>query len=680
MTTTRANLDLQSDLKQPNVPAVPDDVANKQYVDAAVSGSVPDATSAPGGGVVGKLTVDSSLGVEVLPGVRLGVKVDGTTTQFNGSGEIEATAGAVPDATAAPGGGVIGKSTFDSNLGLDVTLGVARVKVDGASVQFNGSGQLNVPDATSGSGGAIKGKSTFDSDRGLAVTAGVVGVKPDLATLQFNPSGELEVIGGGGGSTGPISFEVPYTRNIPSVTPVTPIVLGTQVSAVSYPKGAGTTGERFEFQVADDYFAGSLEVLVVYRMSSAVATPNNQIRVSTQAEIVNVTTGAIDGASYPETPVNYPVPNNSTIYVRQTILTLIDGDFGRGDTITVAIKRISGDVDDLHTGDWQVVAYEIRYTGILDSRITTQTTEFFSNAPAETAALPITLGTLIDAVVLPSAADAGVKLSFIVPETWDGFSDALVYVSYAMSSAAVGTVRLNTYGEVVDVVTGAISTIPSADFDFNPPVSTNVTRAIILSVPAALLQKGNYISLVIARRTAVGGNHTGDLHLISSQTTFTLAPVAGYTAVEITQDYLAGPAYGNQVGSVSTDADYPLFGSTFEALFRAASTSAAGRVDAAFSGRLSAIQTQIAELRIAVMLGAGASPEYRLRVYAEGSGGTPVYDSLLQPAPGSLTELVVTAGMLSAQPTGSKRYHVVVEAYIDAGEALLFGRPFVRQE
>jgi hypothetical protein len=679
MPTTRANLDVQTDLKQPSVPVVGDDVVNKDYVDSVAGG--PLATSAPGGGVVGRSTFDENLGLEILPGTRAGVKLDGTSVQFNGFGEIEALAAAVPDATSGAGGGVVGKSTYDSNKGLLIGAGaVAEVKVDGLCVQFNGGGQLTVPNGTAASGGAVKGKVTLDSDQGLDATLGVARVKVDLATIAFNLSGELEVVGGGGGTVGSVSYEVPFTRNIPAVAPVLAVTIGSNISAARYEKAAGTTGERFEFTVGDDYFAGNLEVLVCYRMTTAIASPNNQIRVSTQAEIVDPVTGLLDTASYPETQANFIVPDNSLIFVRQTILTVADGDFNRGSDFSVAIKRFAGSGSDLHSGDWEVVAYEFRYTAILDSRIAVQVADFFSDAVTETTAVPVTLGTIVDAINFPTGADAGAKFTFIVPDNWDFMADALVYLTFAMSSAAVGNVRINTYGEIVDVVTGTITVLPSVDFDFSPPVSTNPAQRLVRTIPLALLTKGSYVTLVMARRVAIGGNHTGDFYLTAARAAFTTAPVSGFTSVLVTESYLDDPVYGNVVGSVTTDRDYPSFAGDFEAVFSAASTSAAGRVDASFQGRLALAQATVATTKIGFKLGAGASPEYRLKIYAEGSGAVAVYDSGLTAAPGAYTEVTVSAVMMSAQPTGLKRFFIVVEAYIDAGETLLFSRPFVRQE
>jgi hypothetical protein len=76
--------------------------------------------------------------------------------------------------------------------------------------------------------------------------------------------------------------------------------------------------------------------------------------------------------------------------------------------------------------------------------------------------------------------------------------------------------------------------------------------------------------------------------------------------------------------------------------------------------------------------GIGASPQYTLKIYAEGTGQ--VFTSGLIAAPGVATLVAKTDLDLSAQPTGQKRFFVVIEAAIDIGEAVLVSRPFVRKE
>jgi hypothetical protein len=102
-------------------------------------------------------------------------------------------------------------------------------------------------------------------------------------------------------------------------------------------------------------------------------------------------------------------------------------------------------------------------------------------------------------------------------------------------------------------------------------------------------------------------------------------------------------------------------------------------VDVAFQGRLDVLQNLLSRIKISIR-GTGASPQYQLKIYAEGSGAVAVYDSGLLAAPGTLTETLLTDLDLSSQPTGDKRYHVVVEVTIDSGETVEITRPFVRQE
>jgi hypothetical protein len=58
--------------------------------------------------------------------------------------QVLSGAGAVPDATAASGGGIKGKITFDSDKGLDISSGIGEAKIDAVTIDFNGSGQMKV--------------------------------------------------------------------------------------------------------------------------------------------------------------------------------------------------------------------------------------------------------------------------------------------------------------------------------------------------------------------------------------------------------------------------------------------------------------------------------------------------------------------------------------------------------
>lgn len=675
-TPTKAILDAQSDLKRSTAPVAPTDVANKAYVDAA-SPSIPDATSANGGGIKGKVTFDDLKGLHVTTGIAE-VKVDGSTVTFNGSGQLQSAA-STPVATSAPGGGTQGKVTADEDKGLKIAAGILEVFNDpvgglqnlptGHAAKLDPAGAL----VSSGSGLAAQ----VDGMKGIAIVTDKIAAKVDGTSIDFDGSGNLKVIGGtGGGLTGLVSNRASFARAIvsgPSMPPA--VVLGAQTSADAYPDGS-TTGERFEFTVPDDYFTGNLDILIVYKMSTAVGGPNNKVRITTAAEIAHVT-GLIDSATYPTTAQTITTPTTTNI-TRIIALTLTSGTFEAGDVITVSVQRLGADGLDLHTGDWQVIAYEWRYTAIVNSRLVTQIPETLQNAAGENATGSGILGGQTDFASFPTTPDSGARFTGIVPDNWDGFSDCFISLVYAMSTAVGGAnVKLNKYGEIADVGTGALTSIPSTDFTFSPPGDTDIHRVVVGQIPGSLLTKGDWITAVLARRTAVGGNHTGAFRLIAFEFIFSVAPASGFVQNNITEHYLDKPVFGNPVGTVSSNDAYPIFGSTFDELFTMSSVSAAGRVDAAFAGRLGSFQTQITQVRVNI-IGTGATPQYHLKVYAEGTGL--VYDSGLQPAPLTLTELLVTGGMLSAQPTTMKRFHVVVESFIDAGESVAVSHPFVRQE
>jgi len=691
MSVTKAVLDLQTDLTQPNTPTALLDVANKDYVDTVAGGGPVDATGGSGGAVKGVATFDTDKGLEVLAGAIVGVKVDGTRgVALNGSGEVQTKVSTV-EGLEYNGSGEqrVKLSAVAAEQGLEFTGGGAlKPKVDGTSIAINaGTGNLEVlggavPNATGGPGDTgTLGKTRADTNKGLALNGvGTMEVKIEPTTLQFNGSGQLEVIGGGGGgSTGDVAHRIGFTRNITAVTAPTSVLIGgTQIDALEHPDAA-ITGQRFEFAVPDDYFQGPLELLVVYKMTTAAAL---DLRLTTQAEIADVTSGAVDVASYPETQQTF-TPLATTLFERRTLLNVSQGDFGAGDTVNFFVKRLGTDGADTHTGAWQVVSYELRYESIVDQRVAISRIEFLSSVLAVNPAP--TPGTLtgsveIDTLDFPTGVDRASKFAFAVPDNWDGISDAILLVTYAMTSAAAATVRLTLDAEIADVVGGSVIVEGTKTTDLPTTADTVPHRAVAFAIDPANLAKGSDITAVFQRLGTAGADtHGGDFQLVSVQVIFTIAPTSGVSAVVITEGYLRTPNFDPISGLITTDVDFPAFGSTFDTFASMVSASAAGRVDCSFNGRLSGPQTSVAQLKINIF-GAGASPQYRIAIYAEGSGGVPVFDSGLLAAPGAPAETIVLAGALSAQPVGQKRYAVVVEAHIDAGEELRCSFPFVRQE
>lgn len=147
------------------------------------------------------------------------------------------------------------------------------------------------------------------------------------------------------------------------------------------------------------------------------------------------------------------------------------------------------------------------------------------------------------------------------------------------------------------------------------------------------------------------------------------------TAVE---RYL-NPGDGVEIsGTITFDTIQPDVGGDFELYEQIKGHAAASRGDLAFQGKLAPGQTTIAQIDIAFK-GIGASPQHRLQVFVEGTGG-PVHDSGLVATPGARAVTTVLAGALSAQPTGEKRYVIRVQATVDNLEQVLASRPYVKEQ
>jgi hypothetical protein len=607
------------------------------------------------------------------------VRADDSAYLWNDDlGVWQLSAGAVALATSGPGGGIVGQSTYDSNKGLLVTAGVAEVRVDTTTITFT-AGQLSVaggavPVATSGSGGGTQGKVSADSDLGLQITAGVMRTKVDGVSVGYNLSGELTATAAPLAPTGDVSQGVLITRDIPATTAPTVGFISSDIPVQSYLDGA-TNGQLFDFVVPADYDSGDIEILASYQMSTAFG---GNIRLETQAKIVRASTGSVDTATFPAVG-NTLTPLISTNLTRSIIKTLPNPsgtNFQRGDTLQIYVKRLGADGADTHTGNWVVTAFEYRYLGQVFTRLMEPVADIFTPVSGQPFPGSGFFSVDIPTLVYSDATSQSSACRFVVPENWDGLSDALLRLQYALVSAAAGTVRLQTSGNVANVVTGAVVPISSVDFDLAVTADVNPHRtSIIRSIPASMLAPGNVIEIAIRRDTTVGGNAATGFQVINSTLAFGVTPIAGVTS--LLTYYLSDPAFGNASGSVFADSVYPSFATDFERFFTLSSTSAAGVLHASFEGRLDNVQSQVDEVAIFIK-GAGATPQYNLKIYAEGSGATPVYSSGLVAAPGASTQVVVPASSMSAQPTGSKRFFAVVETAIDAGESVSVSRPFVK--
>jgi len=306
--------------------------------------------------------------------------------------------------------------------------------------------------------------------------------------------------------------------------------------------------------------------------------------------------------------------------------------------------------------------------------------DLFSDAALENPTTDTTIGADVDVTVFATGADSAVKFQIVVPDHWDEVTDASIRAVYAMSSAAVlQTVRLETSAEVCDISIGTIATIAAQNYDFSPPNDTNPHRTtVIRDLQATSLRRGDVIKIKMARRVGVGSNHPGDFRLVGMTVTFNVTSGGAVSATLISEQFLTEASFGSPSGpGVSGDTDYMDL-IEFETFDHMTSTVVVGTLSASYEGRLSSAQTQVTSIKVNIK-GVGATPRYRLRVYAEGTGL--VYDSGVLAALPVTTATSLTAVDLSAQPAGAqKRYYVDVQALIDAGEEVFVSRPYTRQE
>jgi microcystin-dependent protein len=144
-----------------------------------------------------------------------------------------------------------------------------------------------------------------------------------------------------------------------------------------------------------------------------------------------------------------------------------------------------------------------------------------------------------------------------------------------------------------------------------------------------------------------------------------------------TYGHLGTGIFDNVSGTVSGDTDAPTLTGDFQAWDTLTSTTPAGEIHVSYEGRITAEQTEITSIDVPIK-GTG---DYALKVYVEGAmTANPVYDSGIQSAPTNRTVLTITDLDLPEQPTGEGRYFVVVEAFVDAGENVRVGLPYVRQD
>jgi hypothetical protein len=439
---------------------------------------------------------------------------------------------------------------------------------------------------------------------------------------------------------------------------------GSQINTQDH-ADAVTSGLKFEFTVPENYDSGAIRLQAVYAMSTAVAAPNNIVSLSVGAEIADVVTGAIDTVTYAPALIAVITPDNLTDVARTSnLMSIAEGDIAPGDKIVFKIERLGGGGGDLHTGDWKLIDYMVLYEGQVAPSAAIHQVETFS----DTAGSPAVAGTKssFNTLDFQEGFTQEQKFQWTVPDNWDGVSDFNVRFTYAMAGAGGGTVRLDLSGEAASINTGFVTPTPPAVFLLATFPDTDVHRSTVAySISGIGRAAGDVVSITISRPSADPlDTHASDWQLIAA-TVF--IGQGGSTAVSTEIDIMYLP---------------PDFAGDFETWAKMGSTVAAGRVNAEWQGKLRTTQTKIKTISIPIKgQNGGPSPEYQVKVYVEGSGAVPVYTGALTAETTGLRSLIsISEGDLSAQPTGEKRYFVVVEATLDPGEELRVGTPFVRQE
>lgn len=497
--------------------------------------------------------------------------------------------------------------------------------------------------------------------------------------LANHPGGTGGGGGGGGGTpiatTGTLSTYISVFSDVAAGSvPPTPGTIGTDLDVLVF-ADAADENQKFEITVPQDYESGALSFFIQFAMD---ASGGGDVDFDIAGEVAQINGTVV---SFGPTASALTVAAN-TDPQDLLLFTLASTEFSAGDRIRVDFERQG--TTDANSDDFNLLGIDMRFTGFLTGN-RAHTKEIIFTRDTDEAAPGIgTFGTDIDTLDFLFGADAEQKFQCIVPEEWDETTDPVLKLTYAMTTSVGGSiVRVATEGEVANVSTG-LETLVVQQTDVATPSDTEAERSVSIPFPADLFAQGSVFVVKVARRNAgVPSNHTGDFQVLGLEMIFNTPGTAGAGGSGgFTEEYLTSWAFGNIVGAPAPQAnvDYPLFASDFETLHSVLGNAAASRVDLSFQGRIPDGFSEIDELTIKIK-GSGATPRYVLKVYAEGSAGTPVYDPTAGApiaAPGTLGTVVIPSSSISAQPTGGRVFHVVVEAFVDVGETIFSSRPFVK--
>lgn len=158
--------------------------------------------------------------------------------------------------------------------------------------------------------------------------------------------------------TGVDSRWIDGSYDIAAVTAPTAVTTGTRSRALRHPD-AVTTGQFIEFVIPDNYVSGDLEVFIISRTASAVASPNNVVRLRTDGELFDVSGNAVTAIASADATIT--VGDNTTGPSTSVAHTMAGGSFEVGDRVQIGIQRLGGDVADLLGDDLDVMTYGISY-------------------------------------------------------------------------------------------------------------------------------------------------------------------------------------------------------------------------------------------------------------------------------------------------------------------------------
>jgi len=413
--------------------------------------------------------------------------------------------------------------------------------------------------------------------------------------------GEVPGGGGGGSVTGTISKQIPFVEDWG-----TGPTAGTKGNFDTLDFDPDTdNGVKFDFKVPDDYDSGDLTLSITYAMATSVSSPNNQIRLEWEADIIDVSDNSIDTGTYTAAGVTLTVREDQNPDRTSAASIVIDAvDFQAGDTIQIRLKRDADHGDDDHTGNWQVIGFDFSYTGQVGTRNHFQHIQLFADTD-ETAPASGTKGNFNTLDYSAGAADNEQKFECMVPEHWDGMSDLHIRLTYALDTGTGGDVVLETEGSIADVSGNDVDTIAVQKFILTCAASTNPYRSVVIrSISANDIGAGDTLVIKLARRAFSDPDDTADsdvFQVINATVVTGVGPSTGFDVISISEGYLSETDFAQISGSASADKEPAQLDVDFEQWFygRAASGSS-NRVNISWAGRMALTQTTVKQIKIPV--------------------------------------------------------------------------------